>query len=259
VIVGAVLDLRLRPSADKSPLTQPETAPLIRLELLHGFELTQEGQPISISMTGQRVLAFLALQRRPIRRPVLAGTLWPETTDERAAANLRSALWRLHRCGLDVVQAKGDYLSLAECVIVDVIEMTERARRLLDARDVKGDEMTDAASFSGDLLPDWNDEWLWIERERVRQLRLHALEALCLQLVMARRFGAAVAAGLAAALDEPLRESAHQALITAYLAENNREDALRLYQRYRSRLHLELGVEPSVQLKSLVADLVMRR
>jgi DNA-binding SARP family transcriptional activator len=235
------------------------SAPQIRLALLHGFELTVEGRPIRLAMMSQRLLAFLALQRRPIRRSVLAGTLWADAADDRAAGNLRSALWRLHRCGLDVVEAGGDSLCLAGGVTVDVIEMTQRAQRLLDARDAAPDEMCDAASLSGDLLPDWNDDWVLVERERVRQLRLHALEILCLDLVTAGRFGAAVAAGLAAALDEPLRESAHHALITAYLAENNREDALRLYQRYRSRLRLELGLEPSGQLQSLVADLVMRR
>ena len=39
----------------------------------------------------------------------------------------------------------------------------------------------------GELLPDWYDDWVLLERERFRQLRLHALDALCDDLTRAGR------------------------------------------------------------------------
>ena len=58
--------------------------------------------------------------------------------------------------------------------------------------------------------------------------------------------------GLAAVAGEPLRESAHRALITAYLAEGNRSEALRQYRFFRHLLADELGLEPSPLMESLV-------
>jgi DNA-binding SARP family transcriptional activator len=235
----------------------------MRLCLLGGFQLAEADQAIPLGMMVQRLVAFLALSKRPVRRSSLGGILWPETSDERAQANLRSALWRLHRDGLDLVFASADHLSLTRGISIDVVEMIEMARQLLDPMPKAEPSTLDPTMFAADLLPDWDDEWVLVERERLRQLRLHALETLCMEFVRAGRLGAAVVAGLTAVTDEPLRESAHLALITAYLAENNRDEALRLYERYRSRLLSELGLEPSVQLRGLVADLrdaaVMRR
>src|SRR5437867_4028183 len=64
-----------------------------------------------------------------------------------------------------------------------------------------------------DLLPDWYDDWVALERERLRQLRVHALEQLCDRLLVAERFGEATEAALAASRTEPLRESPQRLLI----------------------------------------------
>jgi len=42
------------------------------------------------------LITLLALSGQRIRRPVIAGTLWPEANDARASACLRSAIARLH-------------------------------------------------------------------------------------------------------------------------------------------------------------------
>ncbi len=107
---------------------------------------------------------------------------------------------------------------------------------------------------AGELLPDWYDDWVMFERERLRQLRLHALEILCRRLAAAGSFGPAVDAGLAAVLGEPLRESAQRVLIEAHLAEGNRSEAIRQYNSYRVRLYAELGLQPSPSLRRLVLE-----
>lgn len=68
----------------------------------------------------------------------------------------------------------------------------------------------------GELLPDWDEAWLIRERERMRHLRLHALEALSERLVAQRRFGEAVQAAHHAIRGEPLRESSYRALMRAW-------------------------------------------
>src|SRR3712207_7767400 len=67
-----------------------------------------------------------------------------------------------------------------------------------------------ATLFRSEILPDWYDDWLLMEREVHRQLRLHALESLAARLAQDARYGEAVDAALSAIAGEPLRESAHR-------------------------------------------------
>ncbi|HEV2870488.1 MAG TPA: BTAD domain-containing putative transcriptional regulator [Actinomycetota bacterium] len=227
-----------------------------RLSLLGGFRLCCTGQDVPVSRSGQRLLALLALQARPLERLWVAGTLWLDATEERAGASLRSALWRLPQPdGAAVVEATTTHLRLARDLAVDVHELATRAEDL-DTPAVGDDRGLDPAALSRDLLPDWYEDWVVLERERFRQLRLHALEALCRRLTEAGRFGAAVQAGLAAVAGEPLRESAHRTLIQAHLAEGNPGEAVRQYHLYRRLLAGELALEPAAALRELVRPLL---
>jgi DNA-binding SARP family transcriptional activator len=222
----------------------------VRLSLVKGFSLTQDGQVISLPMGVQRLMAFLALQDHPLPRPHVSGTLWLDAPDERARANLRSALWRL-RCLADpLIERVGDDLWISSEVVVDVREAVALARGVLASAGL--DEVRLQVFASGDLLPGWYDDWVLIERERFRQLRLHVLEFLCERLAAVGRFQAAVEAGLAVVVAEPLRESARRALIRAHLAEGNRVEAIRQYRLYRELVREELGVDPTPQMDDLI-------
>ena len=227
-----------------------------RLSLLGGFELRCTGQDVAVSRIGQRLLALLALQGRPLERLWVAGTLWLDAPEERAGASLRSALWRLPQPGgTAVVEASATHLRLARDLAVDTRELVALAERL-ESPDGCGDHRPEPAALARDLLPDWYEDWVVLERERFRQLRLHALEALCARLTEAGRFGAAVQAGLAAVSGEPLRESAHRTLIQAHLAEGNPGEAVRQYHLYRRLLADELALEPSAAIRGLVQPLL---
>jgi DNA-binding SARP family transcriptional activator len=103
-----------------------------------------------------------------------------------------------------------------------------------------------------DLLPSWYDDWVLFERERLRQLRIHALETLAATLTRKARFAEAIDAALHAICAEPLRESAHRRLIEAHLAEGNVSEAITQYERYRALLDEALGVPPSPGLRALL-------
>jgi len=227
-----------------------------RISLLRAFEIRIDDRPIALSNSTQRLLAFLAVRERPQLRTTAAMTLWADTTEDRAAANLRSVLWKLadHRDRL--IGSFGSYLTLADGVEVDFSKLVHRARRLISAGSSAADDDPAFDSATGDLgddlLPDWDEDWLMFERERLRQLRVHALEALTRRLCDDARFGEAVEAGLAAVAAEPLRESAQRLLIEVHLAEGNVAEARRQFESYRETLWDHLALMPSVGLCSLV-------
>lgn len=240
-----------------SPTTgRPWSAePRPELRLLKGFELGCGGRPISLPLGSQRLLAFLALHERPLVRSYVAGTLWQDATEDRSNACLRSTLWRLRNRGYPLVEATGDHVCLADQVRVDSREAATQARQVIQGTDDYRPSEVQRMLMVGDLLPDWYDDWLVIERERLRQLRLHALEALAIRLTAMGRFAEAVEAALGAVMAEPLRESAHMALIAAHLAEGNRGEALRQFRACRDLLRRELGLEPSPRLQEAVRGL----
>jgi DNA-binding SARP family transcriptional activator len=228
----------------------------VRLRLLDTFGLVLEGKPVALPMTARRLLAFVALHDRSLQRVYVAGSLWLDLPEERAYASLRSALWRLHRLGGQVVVTDGQQLALAPEVEVDFRAAEALARRALDASDVGALEV-EASALSADLLPDWYEDWVLIERERYRQLRLHALDRLCERLTQANRLSEALDAGLAAVAGEPLRESAHRAVVRVHIAEGNRGEAIRQYELCRRLLNEQLAIEPSERMDELVRALGM--
>lgn len=226
----------------------------LRLSLLGGFELRASRHPVKLPHNAQRVLAFLAVRERPQPRLTVAGSLWLDTTEDRAAANLRTALWKIRQLAGPAVRCGGGSLSLAPELQVDLTWLCTHARQLLhtDALAAEPDERTDLTALAGDLLPDWDEDWIRFERERLRQLRVHALESLCGRLSRSGRHAEAVDAGQLAVAVEPLRESAQRALINAHLAEGNRCEAMRQYAIYRDVLWEALEIRPSEELGALV-------
>jgi DNA-binding SARP family transcriptional activator len=193
----------------------------------------------------KQLLAFVALRRRRVERRQAAGTLWPFGDDDRAAGNLRSALWRLRRAGIDVLAADKWSLALGADVLVDVHLTEQWATRLIEGRPGACDlavspSLVDALS----LLPGFYDDWALMERERIRQRVLHALEALSERLATAGRFADAIEAAMLATSAEPLRESAQRALIKAHVAEGNLTEARRSYRAYHDLMGRELGIVP---------------
>jgi DNA-binding SARP family transcriptional activator len=110
--------------------------------------------------------------------------------------------------------------------------------------------------LDGELLTGWYDDWVLVERERIRQLRLHALESLALTLAGQRRFALGLEAALAAVRAEPLRESAHRTVIQVHVLEGNVVEALRQAEHCRRLLRDELGLEPSSLLAAVLPTCV---
>lgn len=230
----------------------------VRLRLLDGFELRSGDAVAAFPMVTKRLIAFLALHTQPLERAYVAGTLWFEATQGHAFACLRSALWRARRCPTPVVEATSSQLWLAPHVSVDVREQVALARRLLDSR-APIEEADVHGLLAGELLPDWYDDWVEVERDRLRQLRLHAIEATAERFISEARVGEAVELAMAALRTEPLRDSAHRLLIRAHITEGNLAEAIAHYQRYRDQLRRRFGLEPSPQAAELVRGLWNQR
>jgi DNA-binding SARP family transcriptional activator len=155
--------------------------PAARVTLLDGFRLEVPGRHRrsageELPRGVQRLVAHLCLSHRPTRTAT-AGQLWPDVPEDHAHGSLRSALWRLNKAAPGVIEVSGSALRLAEGVRVDVWELDDWAQRAISPPGCADDVAVPDTALLGDLLPGWYDDWVLLERERLRQLRMQALEA----------------------------------------------------------------------------------
>ena len=213
------------------------------VRLFGGFQLSAWGRPVELPLSAQRLLGFLALQEGNLVRGYVAATLWPDTTDEKAAANLRTALWRLHGPDSDLIVSSQRQLRLHPDVWVDARAVRAAAREQRRSGALPDDDVL--ISIRGELLPGCWDSWLVFERERLREEAVHLCEALCAACLARADSNRAILLALAAVEADPLRESANVWVLRAHLAAGNRAEAMRHARRYATTLFDELGIEPS--------------
>jgi DNA-binding SARP family transcriptional activator len=223
----------------------------IRVQLLDGFAVLVQGVRTNVPACTRRVIAFLALHDRCEARERVAGRLWADADPRHGMASLRTALWRIRRISPAMIEAGRDTAGLSGAVQVDVRASRDLIDEVLTGRPV--DPQAAISLFHRPLLPGWDDDWVLLERERLRHLQLCALEALSRRLTCEGHFGYALLAANTAVHIDPLRESAQRTAIEAHIAEGNLAEACRVYQAFRQLLRRELGVEPSTGLRALLA------
>ena len=211
--------------------------------------------PFSAPPACLTLLAFLALRRQPVRRAAIAAALWPDETDAEARANLRRHVHRLKRA-LPAAEA-------AACIVDDAGSLAwNHAAGTVDvAAFLAGvaDQTGVAAAvelYRGDLLEGYEDEWLVVERERLRALYLEALRGLCAARRRARDFTAAIQYAERLLSYDDLHEDALRELMSARYEHGDRSVALATYERFAGRLRDALDVAPmpeTVALRDAIA------
>jgi DNA-binding SARP family transcriptional activator len=226
----------------------------LRLNVLGGFSLRSADRAVHLPGAAQRLLAFVALQRRPVARDQVAFTLRPDVSETHAHGSLRTALFELRRAGRDLLCVTGTDLHLGPGLVVDLEEMLA----LVDM--IRADRIRGALSgvekdlLEADLLPAWYDDWVIAQQERHRELRVQALERLCTAQMEAGRYADAVSTGSAAVNADPTRDSSARLIIAAHIATGNDAQAIVQYRRLEDRLR-ELGLVPSARTSALVASI----
>ena len=223
--------------------------------MLGCWQLRRNKQAIEVGARQKRLISVLALLGARSRH-VVAGLLWPESSELQAAGNLRASLFRITH-DLPALVHAADPLQLEPTVCVDLHGVRHLIDEITDAAAHPGGQLTVAADApevlrSADLLPGWYEDWVVREQDRLQQQRVEALEALARHHLNHSDLGPAIGAARAATAIDPLRESAQLILVRGHLAADNHASALRVYREFRQSLGIELGVEPSPRFAELL-------
>lgn len=229
------------------------------LQLMGGFELTAGGRPVVVPEASQRLVAMVALASGPLDRRLVACRLWPDKTDDRAAANLRSSLWRLPCLASDeLISATGNQLALCDDIEVDVHQIERHGWSLLEHAPHRASNPLDRSMLLAELLPAWYDEWVLAERERLAQLQLHFAEALAYTYLDRGAVAAALDLALRLVAVDPLRERSQRVLLTVYCSEGSLGQAQRQLDRYGRLLEEAFGCRPSLSIGRILLEIEQR-
>jgi DNA-binding SARP family transcriptional activator/TolB-like protein len=221
---------------------------------------TSAGNSIAVrSRRGVGLLACLALaEGKPVGREQLSALLWSNRQTAQARASLRQLLVDLrHDFGRarDVFHVATDGgISFDGTAIVSDVAEFHRLRRADDRQSLERAFALRRGPFIEGPTPDDAAFADWIDDNR-RSLDNFWCEATARLLRVLGREGdhrrSLEVADRLLSFD-PLYEPAHQAVISAHLAMNNRSLALRHYQEFREKLDRELGVEPDPLTQKIV-------
>jgi DNA-binding SARP family transcriptional activator len=113
------------------------------------------------------------------------------------------------------------------------------------------------ALYRGDLFPDDRyEDWAVLPRERWRQMAIQVMIHVAREMLAAGQFDRAIDACQRALALEPWQEEAVLLGMKAYIAQNNRAGAIRLYLALTQRLRDELGIAPQKMLQDLYQTLL---
>jgi DNA-binding SARP family transcriptional activator len=237
--------------------------PTLRVELLGGFRVFIEDRPSARppSVRQQQLIAYLVLhaRRAPLQRQLIAGSLWPESSDAQALTNLRRELHHLRdtRPRLDALVASGSRtlaLRPEAAAAVDLVVFEAAADRGL-AGDAAA--LREAARlYKGDVLPGSVGEWIDADRELLRQRARKVLARLVNLLERDRAFGDAIEYAQQSLRLDPLDEQAWCALMRCHARRGERATALHLYQECAALLKQELGIQPSAATRATYREIL---
>ncbi len=228
--------------------------PTLHIRLFGSLELVWSGEalPVPSSPKACSLLAYLILHHnRPIPRDRLTGIFWPERPDARARRALSNALWQI-RSALGPVAQR---LTTERDTIVfkmqagdrlDVVEFEERVNKYADGEIDVAPLPNISDLYRADFLEACYDDWVLVERERLRELYLRALEYLIEMYKQRGEFEEALTCAQELVAADPLREVAHRELMRLYHLLGRPRAALEQFDRLHEFLAEELGEPPSM-------------
>lgn len=238
---------------------------MLEVSLLGQFKIRRDDRLIEIgSRPAESLFAYLILQRgAQHRRERLAGLLWPESAEESARNNLRQALWRVRRSIETDPQTDAPYLLTDK----SHIGWNEQAQFWLDVQVLERDLPWEAATqkwievvsaYGGELLPGFYEDWVQLERERLRVTFEQKLTALLERLGGEGHWSELLTWGERGIALGDGPEPAFRAVMRAHFEQGDSASAAAAYQRCVKALQ-SWDVEPSAETEQLYQAILQRQ
>src|SRR5947209_5299338 len=181
---------------------------MLRIRVLGDLGADRDGMPVALPKRrpARALLGWLALNPCLHARSKVAASLWPNVLDQSARTSLRTALSALRAAiGAEALVTTRERAGLAEDLTVDVREFD----RLLS----RGQELAALQLGEGEVLPDFDEEWVMVARDQHRERVAQVLAGLARAAAARGDHRAAIDFGRRRAALDRLDEPAHRDLM----------------------------------------------
>jgi predicted ATPase/DNA-binding SARP family transcriptional activator/Tfp pilus assembly protein PilF len=242
----------------------------LEIRTLGGLTITCDGVPVTglASRKVEALLVYLACTGRQHPREVLAELLWEERSQSQARSNLRVVLTdlRQHLQPFVVITRQAVGLNSASSCWLDTAALQSgidsaqdhRAREPTLSPTAAANLEKALALYQGDFLAGFYlrdgqafDQWLSVERERLRQQVVQALQQLVDYFLNQGEYAAGIAQATRCVQIDPFHEAAYHQLMLLLARSGQRNAALAQYETYRCVMTEELGIEPGEPMIAL--------
>lgn len=231
-----------------------------------------ENEAVTIdSPIQQSFLTYLLLHRdMPQSRQSVAFCLWSDSSEAQAHANLRTLLVRLRRVWPTVEQ----FIEITPRTLqwksdhdysLDVAEFEEAANQAkypigdIDLQTARPDLERAVHLYHGDLLPACYDDWIMLERERLRQVFVNAIHKLIELLEKQHELVSAIGHINYLLKLDPLDETTYQLSMRLHALRGDRAGIVRIFEICSAVLRQELNVEPSPATREMFQSLMQMK
>lgn len=151
----------------------------VEVRVLDGLAVRVDGD-VALLRGGQptQMLKVLAVRGGRVHQDEIARALWPDGIPEDIRGRVEQVRYRLNN-GMGIVERDGEFLMLADDVELDMARFVDLAREA-SATDDGIDTVCARAAVEayGELLPDDDEDWVSVARERLRSRVLALLDEL---------------------------------------------------------------------------------
>jgi predicted ATPase/DNA-binding SARP family transcriptional activator len=231
---------------------------MLEVRLLGQYDLRYNHEPFEFSSRpAQSLFAYLILNAGIAhRRERLAGLLWPVSTESNARNNLRQALWRIRKTLGEATDEENNYLQADNFSITfnpeascrfDVKQLEAELPRTASTDDL----IACLEVYAGDLLPGFYEDWVSLERERLRAAYERRLHRLLDNLMQEARWEELLDWGERWIALGGSPEPAYRAIMVGHYGLGDSASVQLAYDRCVESLHTGLSIEPTEETKKL--------
>lgn len=247
---------------------------LLQVCLLGTFRILLDGARVhcDLGRSGRNMASFLfAFPGQAHRRERLADLFWPDLDQERSRAALNSAVWRMRKAiyrepkggtalniltvGSEIILEPNALLEidtqLFEKCVQQSLTSTSTALSTLQLEDLR----LGLDQYKGPFLDGEDADWILEERERLHSMFVRAATILVKYYGSTTAYEDGIALVRRTLALDPYRESAVRNLLVLLSLNDQRAEALRVYDRWKASLKRELGVEPMPATVQLADEL----
>lgn len=248
---------RVRRRATAVPLAPPQ----IIINALGKIEVKIDERVLSVTdwrtQTARDLFFFILSHPSGLAKDTIGAIFWPDLSPTELKMRFKNTVYLLRRAaGRDVINFEGEIYKFNTGMDYDYdvesfLKEIDLSRRAEDAAQKINHCKAAIQLYKGPYLPEIEETWVVVERERLHQLYMDTLVELAEDYLEIHQLEEALETCMKAVHLDPCQEAAHRVAMRVHASRGNQAAIVRQYELCKTALKEEFNTAPSQQTEQL--------